>query len=119
MTEINDTPAISIGDPGDTNAEIAAATRQQVWAVVRNGAVWKNHDAPGPALAQAEGVAAGTAKFERYQGFDEHGRSAVVERAVTVRVERLELVGRLGDPGCAGWRLLEVVAEWNAGTLVE
>lgn len=80
-----------------------------VFAVARNGAVWSNHDTLDRARAVAGEVARGTAKHEWYQGFDDQGRSAAVQRPVSVRVE--ELRTRRGG----GWDVVAYHFLWRAG----
>lgn len=80
-----------------------------VFAVSRNGAVWSNHDTLDRARAVAGEVARGTPKHEWYQGFDDQGRSAVVQRPVSVRVE--ELRARRGG----GWDVIAYHFVWRAG----
>jgi hypothetical protein len=88
--------------------------------VSRDGAAWKLHDTIDKAIDQAANVAAHTAHHQDYQGFDEHGLSAVVSRPVTVTVERM----RYEDHGVVDgrWRtrwVFEAIERRWVGGVVE
>ncbi len=76
---------------------------QDYFAVSRNGAVWKCHDRIEPAMDQAQRIAEGLNKHEKYQGFDENNKSAVVSLPVTVRVERLNRTNNMVSKYEAVW----------------
>lgn len=80
-----------------------------LYAISKNGAVWSNYQTAGHAIDRAAVLATEGQTTARYQGFDEHNKTAVVERPIVWRVEELEFDER------RGWTCKRIVAEWVGG----
>lgn len=72
-------------------------TKPVRYAVSRNRAVWKCHDALDAARSQLEGLAGSVELAQLVEGFDASGRSAVVSVPVEWRVELLHGADRVAD----------------------
>ncbi len=106
---------VELGTPltNQTNNHTFQETPMQkpnMFAVVVQGAVWKNYDTEAQAIAHAEQVAHTGPHYQSYQGFDADNRSAVVSKPTIVRVEELEWKG-----GYQGWVAVNIPHVWEAG----